>query len=181
MVFCIGFFRPAQAQYISLQGVNITHVLTDNIVIDFDVSSAIGGDLNYSGYLFRNLNYNLGAAYLSAEDAEIFFLKTGISKIYLVPTSFNKAKNKESVSYITNNWLGSLDLNCYNGLLLQGTEVLYVFAAEPAWNLAYMLGKKKRFFIGGVFALRYTLYPGGAYAALSQVGIPVQLGVKYEL
>lgn len=177
----ISCIQSLPAQYISLHGLNATRVLSDNTEIDFDISAAVGGDLTYTNYFLFNLYYNIGAEYLNADGSNLFYLKTGISKTYLAPSSFNKAKNKESVSYITNNWLASLDLNFYNGFLQQGTELNYVFAAEPAWNLAYMLGKKKRFFIGGEFALRYTLYPGDVYGVGSEISVPVQLGVKYEL
>lgn len=169
----------SSAQYISLQGVNTTKVLSDYTTLDFDISSAFGGEVNYSNSFFFGLYYNIGTEYLIMENANLYLLKTGISKVYLAPSSFNRAKNKESVSYITNNWLSSIDLNFYNGALQNDSSFVYAFAAEPCWNVFYALGNKKTFFIGGEIGLRYTLFSSELNA--SEIGIPFQIGIKYEL
>ncbi|MBC8048325.1 MAG: hypothetical protein H7Y00_16110 [Fimbriimonadaceae bacterium] len=169
------------AQYISIYGINTSRILIDNTTFDADFFSASGGEISYSNYFLFGFNYNLGVEYLLPDDANLFLLKTGISRIYLMPSSFNHAKNKESVTYITNNWLASLDLNFYNGVLQQVSTSNYVFAVEPAWNLAYALGKKKKFYIGGEIAVRYTLFPNDVYDFKSEISIPFKLGVKYEL
>lgn len=183
LISCISlygeFIQPLHAQYLSLQGVNTSKILSDFTTADFDISSATGAEVNYTNYFLLNLNYNVGAEYLFTDAADMLLLKTGLSKMYLVPSSFHKAKNKESVSYYTNNWLASLDLNFYNGFIFEDTSANYIFAAEPAWNLAYMLGKKKRFFIGAEIGVRYSLVPSAVYK--HELGVPFQFGIKYEL
>lgn len=177
-ILFVLFSDKMKAQYLSLSALDQIQFISDYSSFEIDPLSAYGAELNYSNNFIFTLNYNVGTEFLIADESNMALLKTGISKIYLAPSSFNKAKNKESVSYSKNNWLSSLDLNIYNGYLFSSTDAYYIFAAEPAWNVFFMIGKKKRFFIGGELALRYTLFPS---ENTSTFNFPVQLGLKYEI
>lgn len=176
----MSLLKPSsvKAQYISLYGVNISHILTGS---NFDpgLLSASGGELTYNNYLGFGFNYNAGAEYLRAPATDVFLLQTGFSRTLTSPSSFSHAKNKESVSMTTNNWLTSVDLNLYDGFSRSGAGTWYVFSVQPSYSFAYALGSKKNFYVGGTFGINYTLIPQAD--TKSSVSIPLKAGIKIGL
>lgn len=177
---CMSLLKPSsvKAQYISLYGVNMTQLLSGTN-FDADILSASGGELTYNNYLGFGFNYNAGAEYLRSGGGDIFLLQTGLSRTLTSPSSFSHAKNKESVSMTTNNWLTSVDLNLYDGFSRSGAGTWYVFSVQPSYSFAYALGSKKNFYIGGTLGISYTLIPQAD--TKSSLSIPLKAGVKIGL
>ncbi|MFN3939710.1 MAG: hypothetical protein ACK4IY_03930 [Chitinophagales bacterium] len=146
------------AQQIHIQAGNAVGILY-NAEFDLDMASGFTFSSTYTSVLRKlNVIYNLGAEYSIAGWGNQVLLQTGISKVWMRPSGFIRAADKESVTYIKSNWLVSTDLNMYNGVALFRPAPLYVFAVEPAVIAAYKTGD--RFFISGTVAPRFTWCPG---------------------
>lgn len=175
----LSFTTCISAQQYTIQLGNATGILY-NSTFDFDISSGLMFDATYTSAIRKTgLLYNLGTEYAIAGWGSMILLQTGISKVWMRPTGFIRAADKESVTYIKNNWLLTTDLNIYNGLALFRPSPLYVLAVEPACAISYKTGDY--FFISGSIAPRFTWCP--EYKSFGEISsytdIVLKLGVSW--
>lgn len=167
------------AQQYSVQAGNAVGLYYNNN-FDFDISSGFTLDATYTSVIKKfGVLYNLGAEYSITGWGSQVLIQTGYSKVWMRPTGFIRAADKESVTYIKSNWMISTDLNIYNGFALTKPNPLYVFAVEPAFVASYKTGS--HFFITGTIAPRFTWSP--AYKEYGEINsytdIVFKLGVSW--
>lgn len=182
-LIAVTFFYASicSAQQINIQTGNAVGVMY-NSEFDFDIASGFSFSGTYTSAIKKfKVNYNLGAEYSIAGWGNQVLIQTGISKVWMRPSGFIRAADKESVTYIKSNWLVSTDVNIYNGFALFNPTSLYVFAVEPAVVASYKTGD--RFFISGTIAPRFTWSPGyDDYGEInSYTDILIKIGVIWFL
>lgn len=177
LLLCISTF--AKAQQYSIQAGNAVGVMYNN-TFDLDIASGFTLDATYTSVIRKfAVLYNAGLEYSITGWGSQVLLQTGLSKVWLRPSGFIRAADKESVTYIKSNWMLSTDLNVYNGVALFRPAPLHVFAVEPALVISYKTGD--HFFITGAIAPRFTWCPAYAdYGTInSYTDIICKLGISW--
>ena len=181
MIFLIGMagMTLGQATYFLTGGAAAG--VTENNYAELKLPAAYEGRFIYSNNLgILRFRYNIGASFVQDVWAGHPSVTAGISGVFMKPSGFIKAQTAEDVTYITNKWYLSVDINSVHAAIPVDDSWVYQWGIEPAVVIGRPISKKVLFILSPSYRLNYS----PAYVSYGEVtswsGLFLHAGLMYS-